>query len=490
MSALHRLSAESSGLSSERLPDSQHSPMNDKIRRHVWWFAFRTVARLNLARAAAWLMVRALGGAQTGSSGQDAKKLLLLSKRGLFEDAASAFEGDQRFEPWYLDMVEIKPFKAMVSAFLPPEIDDFNYLSDDSEVEAGKRAYRDFAVQVLKHFLAQMPFDAVLTASFSYYAEREVAAAFEQLGVPFIALHKENLKTPGIFKFYEEVYRTRRGPFHGRRILVYNGIEKNLQVAAGVAPEGNITVTGMPRLDRIHEWRQAQAGLRPDTSGQATTAHQALFFAFGPKTGLPRMARKLGFGMPEGLEQFGDERDQFSWDELARSYHRAAVEVARQMPDIRVIVKAKPVPFEFAAIRELLGDGDDLPENLTLISSGDPMELILKSNVVCGFRTTALLEVIAAGKPLIVPHFAEAATPQLSEFIFDVESAAEYADSEEDIVRRVCHHLTNSEGTRVALESSEMTVLEKWTGNVDGKSGARVANAVHAEILGAPVEHD
>ena len=145
-----------------------------------------------------------------------------------------------------------------------------------------------------------------------------------------------------------------------------------------------------------------------------------------------------------------------------------------------MVVKAKPVPFEGETIRKLLGG--ELPKNLTLISSGDPLKLILDSRVVCGFRTTALLEVIAAGKPLIVPHFAEAKIPQLSEFIFDVDSAAEYAESEDDIVSRVRYHLKKAAGSRIKLNSEETAVLEKWTGNSDGKAGARVADAVMAEI--------
>ena len=175
-----------------------------KIRRHIWWFAFKTAARFDLAVVAAWLLTVALGGRdRSRATSPGTVKLLLLSKRGLFEDAATAFEDDLRFETRYLDMVEVKPFKAIVSAFLPPEIDDFNYLSDNPDIEASKRRYREFSIRVLTYFLSRIQFDAVLTASFSYYAEREVAAAFEHLGVPFIALHKENLKTPGIYKFYE-----------------------------------------------------------------------------------------------------------------------------------------------------------------------------------------------------------------------------------------------------------------------------------------------
>jgi len=457
-----------------------------KIRRHIWWFAFKTAARFDLAVVAAWLLTVALGGRdRSRATSPGTVKLLLLSKRGLFEDAATAFEDDFRFETRYLDMVEVKPFKAIVSAFLPPEIDDFNYLSDNPDIEASKRRYREFSIRVLTYFLSRIQFDAVLTASFSYYAEREVAAAFEHLGVPFIALHKENLKTPGIYKFYEGVYRSRRGPFHGRRILVYNGIEKNLQVAAGIAPEDRITVTGMSRLDRIHHWRVTHGQSQDENREEISRRPQALFFAFGPKTGLPRMARKLGFGLANGLEQFGDERDELSWDKLALSYHRAAIEVARRMPDARVIVKAKPVPFEVLAIRELLSRNGPLPDNLTLISSGDPMELILNSDAICGFRTTALLEAIAAGKPLVVPRFAEAATPQLSEFVFDLDEAADYADSEADLVERVCRHMLDAAQPKIDLNPTEQAMLDMWAGNSDGKAGDRVAEAVLAEINGA-----
>ena len=457
--------------------------MIGKIRRHVWWFAFRHAARFDFAFVAAWLLTLAVVNDRSRATAPGAVKILLLSKRGLFEDAATAFEDDPRFETWYLDMVEIKPFKAMVSAFLPPEIDDFNYLSDNPDIEAGKMCYRDFAKRVLRRLLNRTRFDAVLTASFSYYAEREVAAAFESLSVPFIALHKENFKTPGIFKFYEEVYRTRRGPFHGRRILVYNGIEKDLQVSAGIAPDDCVTVTGMPRLDRIHRWRQGQGQSPGIDSPSPLPEQQVLFFSFGPKTGLPRMARKLGFGVPGGLEQFGDERDRLSWKHLAESYLRAAVRVARRMPDARVIVKAKPVPIEVSEIQTMLVRDGPLPDNLTLITTGDPMDLILGSAVVSGFSTTALLEVIAAGKPLVVPRYGEARDANLADFVVDIGDAAEQADSEDDLVERICRHVALQSAPMLDLGTPEIATLKRWAGNSDGNAGARVADAVLAEIL-------
>ena len=111
-----------------------------------------------------------------------------------------------------------------------------------------------------------------MTGSYSYCAERELASATTSLGIPFIAFHKENLKTRGRVDFFERLYRERRGPFTGRKVLVYNQIERDLQVRAEVAPAAAIEIVGMPRLDRMHAWRRANAGAVP--------AGTILFFAF------------------------------------------------------------------------------------------------------------------------------------------------------------------------------------------------------------------
>ena len=60
---------------------------------------------------------------------------------------------------------------------------------------------------------------------------------------------------------------------------------------------------------------------------------------------------------------------------------------------------------------------EDLPANVTLITSGDPFDLIARCQVVVGFNTTGLLEAIATGKPVIVPRFAEASDPAMQDLI-------------------------------------------------------------------------
>jgi hypothetical protein len=450
-----------------------------KWRRQLWWQGFRWAARLRLASAAAALLGLAIEGpAQAGGTGV---RLLILAKQGLIEDAHSAFGDDPRFLLWHLDMVEIKAFKAMISVFLPPELDDYNYLSDDPAIAAGKAAYRAFAKRVMARLAARYGFAAIISANFAYYAEREVAAALEELGVAFIVLDKEGRKSPGRVEFFSQIYRQRRGPFGGRRILVCNEIEKSMLLEAGIVAAERLTVTGMPRFDRIHQRRrEAAAGSR-----QGGTAKQVLFFSFSATSGLPRIARKLGFGVPGGLEPFADERDDWNWDELLTACHRAAVTLARRNPGIRVVVKSKARPLEVQAMESSLAAAGPRPDNLVTVSGGDPLELILQSDAVFGFNSTALLEALAAGKPLVVPRFAEAAEAVLQPHIVDLEEAAEYADSEADLVARLQAHALDPPPPPAELAPAHVALLEKWTGNADGRAGQRVAAAVLAETGGA-----
>ncbi|HJP21512.1 MAG TPA: hypothetical protein QF861_08135 [Alphaproteobacteria bacterium] len=446
-------------------------------RRHLWWYGFRWAAKLRLAAAAAALLGLAIEKPGKSGSG-DGARLLILAKQGLSEDADSAFGDDPRFVLWHLDMVEIKLFKAMVSAFLPPEIDDYNYISDDPAIAADKAAYRAFAKQVMARLLAKFGFAAVITANFAYYAEREVGAALEQLGVPFIVLDKEGRKSPGRAEFFREIYRRRRGPFAGRRILACNDIEKSILLDAGIVTPERLTVTGMPRFDRIHRWRRRVAGRRRE--GQAP--RQVLFFSFSAKSGLPRIARKLGFGVPGGLEPFADERDDWNWDELLAACHRAAVTLARENPEIHVVVKSKGTSVEVRAMEASIAAAGPRPDNLVTVAGGDPLELILQSDAVFGFNSTALFEALAAGKPLVVPRFAEAGNATLQPHIIDLEEAAEYAFSEAELVDLLRAHAIDPAPAPAELPVSHAALLQKWTGNADGCAGQRVAAAVLAEI--------
>ncbi|PKN62562.1 MAG: hypothetical protein CVU57_23765 [Deltaproteobacteria bacterium HGW-Deltaproteobacteria-15] len=400
-------------------------------------------------------------------------KLLVIPKEGLDEDVLASFGRDQRFAVF---AVYRKVMKALASGLLHPSLEDNNYISDQPEVEASKKGYRSFMKDLWRKLQAIYGFDAVLSGNFSYYADREFGAALEDLGVPFIVLHKENLKSPGRVEFYMKLYRERRGQFLGSKIFVYNEIEKSLQIEAGIAAPMHVIVTGMPRLDRIHKWRESRGGRSESARG-----NHVLFFAFGPKTGLPSIPRKPRAGILGGYERIGDGLDELEWTELFRECHYALLRLAYENPDIKVVVKGKGNLTKSSRLYQIFNE-KKMPPNFEIAVGGDPFEMIIDSNVVCGINTTGLFEALAAGKPVVVPRFAEALGSGMQAYIVDMEDSVEYASSPDDLVAKLKKHAKGRLVPSARLSEETMRMLEKWTGNSDGLSGTRVRNALLKEI--------
>jgi hypothetical protein len=400
--------------------------------------------------------------------------VLMIDKDTFYEDVLASLGARDDVRVHVANRVVVK---SIAAAFLPPELDDNFYVSDDPKTIQAKRDYAEFLTKMWSVLRQLMPIDAVVSANFGYYAERELATALEALGVPFLALHKENLKSPGRMDFFAELYRTRRGPFTGRRILVYNEIERVVQTNAEIIAPDRVTICGMPRLDRVHAWRNSTAVAPANDSDRK----QILFFSFTIKTGLPQIRRKSRAGYANLAEPMADAVGQLNWEILFRDCHQALWRLAAERPDIDVVIKTKPRPRDYEPVLALLGPEDQWPENLKLVSKGDPFMLMVRAHTVSGFNTTGLFEAITAGKPIIVPNFAEALDPACAPFIVDYEDAAQYATSGADLVAKLGASLEQPQpGPELPPATREL--LDKWTGNPDGKAALRVTAAVLAEI--------
>jgi hypothetical protein len=102
--------------------------------------------------------------------------------------------------------------------------------------------------------------------------------------------------------------------------------------------------------------------------------------------------------------------------------------------------------------------------------------------VVAGHNTTVLLEGLAAGKPVVVPHFAEAQDPRYAGYLVDVGSAAEHATSEEEFGARLKAHCAAPPRIAAELSPAAIAALDHWTGNSDGRSAERVRQAILNEV--------
>ena len=440
--------------------------------RKTYACALQASARLNRPRLAAMLMMPAFRTVKPAKSA-DARTVVILPKEGFTEDMMAALADADGVRVVALPRIVVK---LLAAPFLPYFIDDNNYASCGAEYDEAKLRYRRFWVAVLTLLRRFKRIDAVISGNFSYAAERALASAMEDIGLSFIALHKENLKTPGRVEFFERVYRERRGPFTGRKILVYNQVERDLQIRAGVAAPERIDITGMPRLDRLHAWRRAHAG--------SAQANRILFFVFSPATGMPRIARK---GETPGAVRYEDEEEgdgDISLRALCDQTCQAVLEVAQKNPDIEIVVKSKGRRRDLDETARLFGfrSEAELPPNIRIVHGGDVLPLIAQASVVCGFNSTALLEAVAAGKSIVMPWFAEAQMPEVLLYVMDLREVGIAASSPQSLADALVRVARNPRPVPAQLDTAAQDALRYWTGNADGNATERAREAILREV--------
>jgi hypothetical protein len=400
--------------------------------------------------------------------------VLLLPRSRFNDDALNTLKAIGSIEVLKLPRNVVK---GIAAAFLPPEVDDNNYLPSPPSAEAAKLRYRAFLMRFWRYLDPDRRIEAVVTGNFGYYAEHELAAALEALGVPFIALHKENSWSVGSQEFWERIYRERRGPFLGRRILVYSPIERALQLRAGIADEKRIEVVGMPRLDEVHRWRQANIGAIPKPT--------VLFASFPPDVSMPVMRWLAPDNGAEGKPILADQSPEAqNLESLCRSAHRAILELAITCPDISVVVKTKGRARDRSIVLSYLGvrDGTELPSNLRVVHGGSPLPLLFEAAVVTGLHSTLLMEGLAAGRPVVVPWYGEVLDPHIARYVFDLGPAVIHAASPEaltDTLKRLARARTAVPGN---LPPETVKILSEWLGNEDGRAGERAAAAIRRVI--------
>jgi len=437
----------------------------------------RIFARLDLASVTAWVAWLAMQRVPLGASVNEQKsaklRILLLPKAGLLDDVANTFNG--------IDGVEIvtlprRLLKTVARAFLPSEVNDNNYSSASPAAQEAMLRYRAFLTRFWRALDPKRHIDAVVSGNFAYYAEREFAAALEALGVPFVVLHKENAWTPGTQAFWGKIYRERRGRFLGRRILVYSLLERDLQVRAGIVDAPRIEVVGMPRLDEVHRWREANVGTIPKP--------MVLFASFPSDVGMPVLRKGTLRDGPTGLRRYAEVMnegaDSLSVTQLCLATHRAMVKLATACPDIQIVVKTKGRPRDRSDVPKWLGieDEKNLPNNMRLVHGGGPLPLIAEAAVVCGFHSTLLLEALAAGRTVVVPWFAEIRDPDIRRHVFNLGSAVTFALSPEELIQKLESRARERVPVQRDLPVPTLSLLQEWLGNDDGRAGERTAAAI------------
>lgn len=390
----------------------------------------------------------------------------MLSKLGGTDDIVAAFRERGVIDVGLLRL-QRDDVKTVHHAFVHESLDDFDYRPHDEQLADSKRRYRQFATRVLRHYRKWIGVGAIVTANIGYYAERELAAASTAIGLPFLALHKESIRTTTQRQIYEQVLRDHVGPFEGSSVAVYNDDERESQLRAGTVEPDRISVVGCARADVLHAMRK-----RPIARARPLI----VYFAIDPEAG----ARQFNpHGDPQIAGADGEAVVPPRWEDVTAATEAALVAFARRRPDIDIVVKVKLGRWSITSARF---HDVELPPNMWLVRGGLATSWLEQAIAVIGLNTTSIIEALVAGRHVIVPHFGEVA--HADGFLFDLTSPVLMPTSPELLTEQLANLFAEGHQPHpaVVLSPSSRKMILKYLGDADGTAGDRTFAWVTAAL--------
>jgi hypothetical protein len=352
-----------------------------------------------------------------------------------------------------LDVMAFDLLRWEALRFLPAEVATGLEAYASPELEGARRRYGAVLREILEDRFASAPFDAVLMPSDTFFYVRAAPAAAHALGVPLLVAQKETTISEHTMREHAEQLR-RLAPPLADRMTVCSERHKRFWVRAGGAAE-RIVVTGQPRFD----YYQRPAAW-PSAVPYAGDGHTVLFLSYASDAYHP-----------------GDGSGAGAWDGLRRQTEEGLHELARR--GWRVLVKPHPQQPAESERDWRRRVGDLLGRQVFLVDAhADVRRLIVTADVTVGFQSTALLEAMLAGRPVVYTGWDEGAAALADELI-----PFQQWDREIVVVRRASDFPDAVVASRASAFSAEVLrsrreLAEGYLGPLDGRCAERSVAAL------------
>lgn len=245
------------------------------------------------------------------------------------------------------------------------------------------QGYRKVARKIYNDIYSVFSFDAILMPSDSFWWVREFLEVAHDKRIPRIVLDKEGMVSP----YYYEVHSQQileRYPFMSDHLLVWSERQKNFWMKSGVAPE-HIDVLGQPRSDFFFNKDRWLSKKDLGLEGKRKTI---LFFTFD-------VDAYIHIFPAEEIQ-----RRSLSWLPLRNDINNVLLELAKSHDDIDIVIKVHPQQSDIEYIRKIFSE--TTLSNIKIMEGASlSNHLIVNSDLIVGFQTTALVEAMLTEKPVI-----------------------------------------------------------------------------------------
>ena len=244
-----------------------------------------------------------------------------------------------------------------------------------TDLAAARGRYAAWLTREVRSLYLERAFDVVVLPSDTFFYVRTLPAATHRLGIPVAVVQKETTISSATMETFSTEVRT-EAPFVSDLMTVCSERQREFWIRAGT-PGDRIVITGQPRFD-IYASAHATA---------PSSRRRVLFLTYALDAYVP------GAGRGKGLR---------TWESLRDATERTLVALARDGA-CDIVIKCHPQQdhqTESRRLEQIAGPTWNGAVRLAAADT-DTRELIMDSDFVVGFQTTALYEAVAACRRVI-----------------------------------------------------------------------------------------
>ena len=291
-------------------------------------------------------------------------------------DALCAADGPHAL--WVLD-----PFALFtdVHHYFPPGQRDLACVYGEGEMRRSIVRFKAaYVTDLARRLQRDTGLDALITPSDTFYYLRPLIEELHALGIPTIVQDKEGTIAPSPIMDTHARMIAERYPPIADLFLFWSETHRDFWQRVGLAQE-RTRVIGQPRSDFFFH-----ADRWPSKASLGLSQGKRLIVVFTYDTDA---YLRVTEPIPNG-----------PWQDIRDDLHAAVRELARERPELEIVVKAHPQQAELAAL--IAEFSSQSISNVTLMSGAKAAShLIVHADLIVGFQSTVMIEAMLTAKPVV-----------------------------------------------------------------------------------------
>jgi len=359
-----------------------------------------------------------------------------------------------------ISLIKIEPNKYFSSIIIlfSEDFKKGKYKYDDPLFEESRKISNWRSKIIYKFLKKNFHYKAIITPADTYFWLREFISIAKADGIVTFVIDKEGTIAPYYFD-YGSNYLKEYFPFISDQLIVWSESQKHYWQASGIS-EDRIKVIGQPRCDLL--FRQKKEPIE----GIQNNNSIILFFTYDLKAYIPVPNTELDICEDD-------------WFELRSETHEIIKELARENRNINFIVKCHPQQRDFL---DIVSEFIDYKNVWVLNGAKISNNLLLNSDLVIGFQTTALIESVLLKKPTIYTFWTDIVLKYQSGILPFHEYDSFLIVKSKTELKHTINQMIKSNFNHNIIEIDRKKLLNKYLNNPDGHVSEKIIHFIVEKI--------